>query len=93
MSILPAFYVQLLHEHIPKAQKFTDNFFTLLGFLRAKSAHKKMMKLTPEVHPYIDGLILSYIPWTLVLKGKVSFPPEAFFRRSTYTEEDRVCQQ
>jgi len=43
------FYKQLLHEKIPNAKRDTDDltvFFTLLGFARAKAAHKTLMKLT-----------------------------------------------
>jgi len=43
-------YEQLLSSKIPKAQKTVKSpvFFALLGFAHTKSAHKLLVKLTPD---------------------------------------------
>ena len=50
-TISPSFYEQLLHEQIPKVQKYSrvKQLFALLGPARVKAECKMIVKLTQGV--------------------------------------------
>jgi len=67
-SISPMFYVQFLRAQIPKAHKNTVKlsvFFALSESARIKAAHKRLMKLIPDL---VDGFANVF---TLLIIGHV----------------------